>query len=294
LKKTVGFIFGQVHAKDQTGTEHTLEGPLGTGFFIVWPDERGGPNWGYFYFVTAKHVLKDSDGKFLKTVRIRLNLKQQNNQQNFDYIDVTVTDGGGNLIWLQDLEDPNDEAVAFAIRPDTNRFDYLPIPTQMFVTDKLSKDNQVGEGDAVSFIGLMAQFYGAKQNFPVVRKGSIALMSDEPLPTPTGLQKGYICEVASWPGNSGSPVFLYLGGIRRNSLSSGGYWLLGVMISYYNNSRPFETVDTSTVSINDPSNIGLAFILPVSQITKVLSAPTVQQFRDKNTDDYLKQNPQKP
>jgi hypothetical protein len=294
LKKTVGFIFGKVHVKDQTGTEHTLESALGTGFFIAWPDERGGPGWGYFYFITAKHVLKDSDGKFLNTVRIRLNLKSQTGQQNFDYLDVPVADDKGNLIWYQDLEDLRDEAVAYPIVPDQNRFDYKTIPTKMFVTDKLLKDEEVGEGDSVSFIGLMAQFYGGKQNFPVVRKGSIALMSDEPLPTPNGPEKGYICEVASWPGNSGSPVFLYLGGIRRNTFSGGGYWLLGIIISYYNNSRTAEMTNTATVAINDPANIGLAFILPASQITKVLSAPGIQQIRDQYTNEQIKKNPPKP
>jgi hypothetical protein len=294
MKKTVGFIFGKYHVKDRTGTEHTLDGPLGTGFFILWPDERGGPDWGYFYFITAKHVLKDSDGKFLSTVRVRLNLKSQNSQQNFDYLDLPVTDGNGNLIWFHDLEDPQDEAVAFAIRPDPDRFDYRTIPPKMFVTDKLLKDEEVGEGDSVFFIGLMAQFYGSKQNFPVVRKGSVALMSDEPLPTPNGPEKGYICEVASWPGNSGSPVFLYLGGIRRNTLRTGGYWLLGIIISYYNNSRAAELTDTATISFSDPANIGLAFILPANQITKVLSAPGVQQIRDRYTNEHINQNPQKP
>jgi hypothetical protein len=183
MKKTVGFIFGKGHLKDDTGKRIELDGALGTGFFVYWPDEKGGPNWGYIYFVTAKHVLKDDDGTFLKSVRVRLNVLTPKDQIGFDYIDVPVTDAKGQLAWFQDTDDPKDEAVAYPIVPDQKRFDFKTILNSMFVTDKVLKDNEVGEGDAVVLIGLMAQFFGSKQNFPVVRKGSLALLSDEEVPT---------------------------------------------------------------------------------------------------------------
>jgi len=289
IKSTVGFIFGKAHVKDQSGVTHEIEMPLGTGFFIGWLDKRGGADWGYTYFVTAKHVLRDADNRFLKKVKIRLNLLTQQGERNFDYIEIPVTDDLENLVWFQDPDDLSDEAIAFPIAPDRKRFNYKVIPNDWIVTDQLLKEQQVAEGDSVVFIGLMAQFYGAKQNFPVVRKGSIALLTDELLPTPNGPQHGYVCEVASWPGNSGSPVFLYLGGLRRNTLSNVGFRLLGIVISYYNNSHTGETTETATVSFNDPTNIGLAFVLPAAQITKILSAPFVQQLRDKFTDEHNKE-----
>ena len=281
IKSTVGFIFGRIHLKDQTGAMHEVETALGTGFFVSWPEPRGGPNWGYLYFVTAKHVLRDTDQKFLKTIRVRLNLSSQEGGRNFDYEEIPVSDDQGNLVWFQDPDDPRDEAVAFPVAPNQKRFNYRAIGTDLFVTDSLLKEQQVSEGDSVMLVGLMAQFYGAKQNFPVVRKGSIALLTDEPLPTPSGPQRGYVCEVASWPGNSGSPVFLYLGGMRRNVISTAGYKLLGIVISYYNNSHTAETTDTATISFNDPTNIGLAFVLPAAQITRILSTPLAQQVRDR-------------
>jgi hypothetical protein len=60
----------------------------------------------------------------------------------------------------------------------------------------------------------MTQYYGESKNYPVVRRGSLALMTDEQIDTPTGKQKAFIAELASWPGNSGSPVFLSLTGLR--------------------------------------------------------------------------------
>ena len=65
------------------------------------------------------------------------------------------------------------------------------------------------------------------------------------------------------------------------------------MISYYTNSRFGEIADTSTVAFNDPTNIGLAFVLPSSKITKVLSSPLVQSLRDRFTEEHNRQLNQK-
>jgi hypothetical protein len=74
LKKTVAFLYGQSHVKDQNGVLHLLDGSLGTAFFVFYPDPRGGTNYGYTYIVTAKHVLKDeAENKYLRKVRIRMN-----------------------------------------------------------------------------------------------------------------------------------------------------------------------------------------------------------------------------
>lgn len=59
LKKTVGFVYGQGHVKGPDGKSVLLEGPLGTAFFVMYPDPRGGADYGFIYLVTAKHVLKD-------------------------------------------------------------------------------------------------------------------------------------------------------------------------------------------------------------------------------------------
>jgi hypothetical protein len=120
LKSTVGFIFGRVHAKDQSGTIHEIDAALGTGFFVLWPDVRGGAGWAYCYFVTAKHVLRDTDKTFLRAIKIRLNLLSKDNERNFDHIDVPVSDEQGNLTWFQDPDDPSDEAVAFPFSPIKN------------------------------------------------------------------------------------------------------------------------------------------------------------------------------
>ena len=187
---------------------------------------------------------------------------------------------------------PSDEAVAVPFVPDLERFDLKGLPVQTFATSETLKQENVSEGDSVFFIGLMPQFYGTVKNVPVVRKGSLALLTDEPVPTPTGLQRGYICEVGGWQGNSGSPVFLSLGGVRRNVVFAGEkYLLLGILISYYSNSRSAESVDTATLTVNDPSNIGLAFVLSSERIKQILDAPIAQQLRDRDTEEHNRQSP---
>jgi hypothetical protein len=82
LKRTVAFVFGRVHVKGPdghfvngpNGTPLLIEMPLGTVFFVQYPDDRLGKDISFGYVVTARHVLTDADGSYLKTVRIRMNL----------------------------------------------------------------------------------------------------------------------------------------------------------------------------------------------------------------------------
>jgi len=46
-------------------------------------------------------------------------------------------------------------------------------------------------------------------------------MTDEEIDTPTGRQHAFIAELTSWPGNSGSPVFLNIAGYRQGSVMLG-------------------------------------------------------------------------
>lgn len=53
-KKTIAFLFGTIHPRNQNGTPITdqsgrplaVDLPLGTGFFVWYPDPRGGPEFG--------------------------------------------------------------------------------------------------------------------------------------------------------------------------------------------------------------------------------------------------------
>jgi hypothetical protein len=287
LKKIVGFAFGTVHPRTSDGTPAkgadgkplVIYGAMGTVFFVTYPDARGGPDFQFAYIVTAKHVLKDADGSFLKSLDLRLNLRSPG-AEGYDFIrEIPVTDDRGNLVWLRDPDDAVDVA-ALPYLPAIEKYDFKSIPFGMFVDDKLLKSSNVGEGDQVLFVGLMAQYYGKHRNYPVIRRGTLALMTDEKIDTPTGSQRAFIAELVSWPGNSGSPVLLNLGGLRGNTLSVGNtLHFLGLLSGSFLNRAQFTTLD-ATVTSGDSMNTGVTFIVPAEQIAAVLKSPAAQALRD--------------
>jgi len=290
LKKCVGFVFGRVHVKgadgqlvkDEHGVPIILEMPLGTAFFVLYPDKRGGDDYGFGYVVTAKHVLKDVDDSYLKSVKLRLNLKEPNSNTDFGFGEISVTDANGKLLWFDDRDDSQNDIAVFPLLPDTNKVEAKAVSVDMFADADLIRKENVTAGDSVYLFGLMPQYYGEKKNYPVVRKGSLALLTEEAIQTgPNTRQHAYLAEMGSWPGNSGAPVFLNLGGFRNNGLQVGSsFRLLGLMLGFFSNMRQAEIVDTRTVIGGDPSNIGISFVLPASTIRKVLDSAELQRLRD--------------
>jgi hypothetical protein len=290
MKKCVAFLFGQVHApapvgsilRDQTGRPVLLEMPLGTAFFVSYPDKRGGEDYSFFYLVTAKHVLKDADGGFLKSITIRLNMVKSENGSSVGSAEVPVTDPSGKLLWFEDKDDPQNDVVLTPLLPDQQKASFKAVPVQMFADANLLTTQHVTEGDSVYLFGLMPQYYGEKRNYPVVRKGSLALITDEEIKTGPDLrQHVYLAELGSWPGNSGAPVFLNFSGLRGSEfIGSSRFFLLGLMLGYFSNLREADLIETRTVLGGDPSNIGISYILPASTIRKVLESVDAQHARD--------------
>jgi hypothetical protein len=291
-KQAVAFLFGTLHPlnadktpmKDSNGHAIAVEAPLGTAFFVGYPDPRGGPVPSHVYLVTAKHVLRDFDGAFLPKLKVRLNLSNPIGDKGVDFLDdVPVADEKGQLVWFQDETDSTNEAVMLPLLPDGQKFSYKWIPLEMFVTEAQLKSDAVVEGDNLYFIGLMAQYYGANRNHPVVRRGTLALMTDEKIATPAGQQKAFIAELQSWPGNSGSPVFLNLGGLRGGGLQLGQrFSFLGLVLGVYKNelAAPVVGSDKTVFKQGDQLPIGVSLIVPASRIREVLDSPAAKARRD--------------
>src|SRR5258708_4398464 len=64
------------------------------------------------------------------------------------------------------------------------------------------------EGLDVFFMGILAQYAESKRNYPVMRQGHIALVTHKPIEGYYGPAKYYLIECASYPGDSGSPLFM--------------------------------------------------------------------------------------
>jgi hypothetical protein len=235
--------------------------------------------------VTAKHVLRDYDGTFLPKLKVRLNLKQPaTGDVGYGFIDnVPVADAKGNLVWFHDERDPSNEAVVLPLLPDDKTYDWKDIDLPMLMTETQMKSDAVAEGDSLYFIGLMAQYYGYNRNYPVVRRGTLALMTDEKIATPAGSQRAFIAELQSWPGNSGSPVFLSLGGMRHGGLALGEkFALLGFVLGAYKNelTAPVISDEKKLLTTGDQLPIGVSFIVPATRLREVLDSPAAQKGRD--------------
>jgi hypothetical protein len=290
-KKAVVFIFGTIHPvnpdrtaiTDTEGNRVAVEMPLGTGFFVDYPSQSRGSRYNFSYLVTAKHVLQDADGSFLPNVKIRLNLRFPVGDSELGFIgDIPVTDAQGNLLWFHS-ENQAEDVVATPLLPDNREFEFRAIPTTMFLNGRTLQSRAMAEGDELYFIGLMEQYYGAKRNYPLVRRGTLALLTDEDIDTPTGRQRVFIAALESWPGNSGAPVFLLRGLRDSASETADKVGFLGIVVASFVNkvSIPLSTEQPGRqLEGGDKANTGMTCIVPASVIVEVLGSLSAQQDRD--------------
>ena len=83
----------------------------------------------------------------------------------------------------------------------------------MLATEEVVKADGISEGDPVIFTGLFVQMPGLLKLEPIVRQGSIAMMPDEPIGTTLNKPGSlYLADIHVFGGNSGSPMFVNLGG----------------------------------------------------------------------------------
>src|ERR1700676_962412 len=141
---------------------------------------------------------------------------------------------GGQFHWYFPSDDSVDLAI-LAIAPDQTKYDYMALPTSLFATRDVVTTQGIAEGDSILFAGYFYQFPGLRKFQPIIREGILAMMPDEKLDT-TLKKPGhlYLGDVHVFGGNSGSPLFVNLSGMRNGSLLLGTqYRLLGVVSGFY-------------------------------------------------------------
>jgi Trypsin-like peptidase domain len=254
----------------------------GTGFFVFYPDKRLGENRGFVYLVTNRHVVQPQidEGHIYPIIStdIRLNLrKKQNGKLSED----------SALPPSARWHFPADEAVdlaAMAYLPNEETYELVYFPISSFVTEDIVKSRGIGEGDSVLFAGYFSQFPGTERIEPIIRQGILAMMPREEMQTT--LNKAgwlYLADLHVFNGNSGSPLFVNMGGARNGILSLGGfpYMLIGVVSGYYyENSDLTLTVTTSTITGKLGANSGIALVVPADQVKALLDSSEFQSERD--------------
>jgi hypothetical protein len=275
LRKTVIFI--DVLCQDGANQIHVQ----GTGFIVAMPDDRLGKDRGFGYLVTNRHMAEPSLGlhrpvSVLNTA-LRVNLRTPSaDGQRAETINL------GPMVPWHFSPDPSVDLAVFPMMLDNAVFDYLTIPISIFATRDIVTSRGVGEGDSIALAGYFAQFPGMKKIQPIVREGMLAMMPDEEMQTTLGaLGDLYLADVHTFHGNSGSPVFVNLAGMRGGNMIVGAdYKLLGVVSGYFPESADLTIQVAATLIGTVEGNSNVTAIVPADEIKAIIDSPELGHLRD--------------
>jgi hypothetical protein len=187
-------------------------------------------------------------------------------------------------------EDPNVDLAVYDWQPPS-KVDVWPFPLDQAITPTLIAREGIGLGDDVFVVGLFSRRAGKARNIPIIRVGNIVAMPEEPIETGTGLQDAYLIELLSIGGLSGSPVFTYLGGIRREypiggeltlTPYPGAIHLLGLVHGHWNLASE-EQIDAVRDNLDggERVNMGVAIVVPIARLLEILEYPEVIAARER-------------
>jgi S1-C subfamily serine protease len=272
VKKTIAIIYTTCEGDSQTYE--------GTGFFVMKEDSRLGIDKGFGYLVTNRHVVLPhvEIGQPCKvaTQFVRLNSKTPDPKT-----------GGRNAVFKVDSqwtypEDNSVDLAVIAFVPDQTKYDVQAFPVSLFATKDVMEKENVAEGDPVLYTGFFYQFPGSLEIEPIIRQGIIAMIPNEPIPTTLGGSgKGYLADAHVYSGNSGSPMFVNVGGARNGILMTGTrYLFLGVVSGLEPEETTGELRPVTTYSDQVKSNSGVSFIVPADLVADLLNCPALSSQRD--------------
>ena len=250
--------------------------PNGTGFFVGVKNPSESTTFSV-YLITAKHVLfKPDTTEFLDKVYVRINKREGGSEVG--PIPVRV-DGENKTVFFHN--DPTVDVVAMPFLPDQTRFDFKFLPDEIITTEDDYKKLNIREGSDVFFTGLFTPYLGSEKNYPIVRFGRVALVTDEKIEWQGKPMSLYLIEAGSYGGNSGSPVFFYLGSDRTPGILTVGNPVLklaGVMQGTFRDAQEIKVVETKITPIS-VSNMGIAAIVPAYKVHELLYSDEMKQRR---------------
>jgi hypothetical protein len=254
--------------------------PFGTGFFIG--VVKQGTTGGHCYMITARHVLfRPADKKLFSEIYLRLNTLSGGSE----IVKVPLHDTGAakNVFFHSD---PTVDLAAIAFGPDEKRHSTKILPNSYLTSKDDFANLGIGDGSDVFFTGLFVSHVGDKRNYPIVRFGRVALLSDEPIDfvdfkNDRVKANLILMEAQSYGGNSGSPVFYYLGSDRQPGNLVVGEPVLklaGVMSGSFNDIIEVKTLQTAAVSVATPNN-GIAAVVPAYKLSELLFSDELKKQR---------------
>ncbi len=272
VKKTIAIIYTMCDGDPQTYE--------GTAFFVSKDDPRLGGAKSFAYMVTNKHVAEPhiETGKPCKVTKqvIRVNSKTPD-----------PLTGGRNALFLNTSQwvYPTDDAIDLAVipfMPDETKYDVKAIPMSLFATREVVERENIAEGDPVLYTGYFYQFPGSLQIEPIIRQGIIAMIPGESIPTTLEkLGKAYLADAHVFGGNSGSPMFVNIGGTRNGVIQGGSrYLFLGVVSGLEPEETDVALQPVTTYSGKIGANSGVSFIVPADQVADLVNGPAMAALRE--------------
>lgn len=270
VKSTVAFIYLLNQNKEFV--------PNGTGFFV---GVRNTPSDSGYYvnLVTAKHVLKPDPNKndYYRTVFVRLNKMDGES----DYLQLKlVPEGKHKNIFTH--PDSTVDLVVIPSLPDQSIYDFKFLPNDIITTKEKFTELKIREGSNVFFTGLFVPFTGEHRNYPIVRFGRVALITEEKIMWDSIKTDLYLIESSAYGGNSGSPVFFYLEPERKPGgimLSANPILrLAGVIKGSFNDAKPIQLIETKGIPIS-VSNMGISAVVPAYKLNEILFSDELKALR---------------
>jgi hypothetical protein len=265
-----------------------LEGPTqwkvdGTCFFVFFPDSRLGEDRGFVYLVTNRHMAQPGIdmGAAHPTLGAFFRLNLVTPQGDIQSVQQQIP-LNNQVHWFFPKDDGVDLAI-LPLAPDEKFFSYQTVPSSLIVGLDRIKAGDVVVGDRVVFAGYFYNFPGRKRIEPIIREGVIAMMPDETFDT-TLHKPGqlYLADLHAFHGNSGSPVFVNVGGSHHGGFVIGdNYLLLGILSGFYPESVGFSVPAATVLTGEVRDNSGIATIVPANELNKLLNSVEVQADRDK-------------
>lgn len=293
ITKSVCFVGIKLAGGENVGDFY----PFATGFFVF--VTQG--NFIFNYLVIAKHSL-DSAIKHTDTIYVRLN-KKDGGVENRP-INIKTRN------WIA-WENKGIDLAVIAYGIDQDRFDYLPIPIEMFATNEIINQQWIGLGDDVFVTGLFKGRIGEQKNIPIVRTGIISAMPDEPIKSGDDEFSVYLLELRSIGGISGSPVFVYLD--RHRSVPTllpqnmnSYFYFLGTIRGHWDldkkkaEKQTTLSMDDMQVSSDAPLgyskaetlNLGIALVTPAQDLYEMLMSPPFEEERNQKISKRKKEAPE--
>lgn len=252
--------------------------PNGTGFFVSVKNESDA-SLVNVYLATAKHVFDDKNGQRFPRMWIRLN--KRGGGAEYGEVDLSK-------VQVFTHRDNTVDIAVVPLLPSQEKYEFKAIPDDMLTTKESFGELGIAEGSDVFFTGLFTAHYGQEHNYPIVRFGRVALLSGEKVfwRTPEmkvgELRELYLIETQSYGGNSGSPVFFYLGADRTPGMINLGppvVKLAGVMSGSFQDAQPIQVVQTAGPVPISLGNAGIAAVVPSYLLHELLFSDELKTQR---------------